>query len=514
MDGGVADVMHGGTGNDTYVVDGLGDLVYESAGGGIDSVLASIAYTLGAGVENLELTGTAAINGSGNDVANTIKGNASANTLNGGAGDDTLYGRSGNDRFIYTAGTDSIDGGDGSDTADFSAFAGAVQVTLSTVGYDVWTFSNGDWHALAEMTQIENVVSGAGSDTIEGDAGDNIIDGGGGHDTLRGFAGNDRFIYTAGTDSIDGGDGSDTADFSRVGTLMQINLTTLDYDVWTQSQGWLALADMVGIENVIAGSAGDIVYGDAGANVIDAGAGNDQVYCGAGDDTFVYATGTDTVDGERGSDTANFSGVGSSALQIDLSGSDYDVRLRTSGEPLALLFNVENIIAGGGADHILGDASDNRIEAGGGDDTINAGAGGNTLYGGAGNDVFVHAGGFDWAHGGAGSDTADFSAVGSRLEITLSSADSDVWMLASGSWVALADMLEVENVVGGNLGRSYRLRLVDEQDAPFKLLSGRFMLRRDLVETHLVQWYIARAKIWLRERCRTTWHTSRFSLWA
>lgn len=50
------------------------------------------------------------------------------------------------------------------------------------------------------------------------------------------------------------------------------------------------------------------------------------------------------------------------------------------------------------------------------------------------------------------------------------------------------------------LGRSYRLRLVDEQDAALMLLNGRFMLRRDLVETartHLVQWYSARAKLWL-----------------
>ncbi|MEP6878404.1 MAG: SprT family zinc-dependent metalloprotease [Nitrosospira sp.] len=53
------------------------------------------------------------------------------------------------------------------------------------------------------------------------------------------------------------------------------------------------------------------------------------------------------------------------------------------------------------------------------------------------------------------------------------------------------------------LGRSYRLRLVDEQDAPLKLLNGHFMLRRDLVETartHLIQWYSGRAKLWLWEK--------------
>lgn len=53
------------------------------------------------------------------------------------------------------------------------------------------------------------------------------------------------------------------------------------------------------------------------------------------------------------------------------------------------------------------------------------------------------------------------------------------------------------------LGRSYRLRLVDEQVAPLRLLNGRFMLRRDLVETaktHFVRWYSGRAKLWLWEK--------------
>lgn len=50
------------------------------------------------------------------------------------------------------------------------------------------------------------------------------------------------------------------------------------------------------------------------------------------------------------------------------------------------------------------------------------------------------------------------------------------------------------------LGRSYRLRLVDGQCVPVKLLHGRFLLRRDLVEDgrdHLIQWYSNRAKGWL-----------------
>jgi predicted metal-dependent hydrolase len=53
------------------------------------------------------------------------------------------------------------------------------------------------------------------------------------------------------------------------------------------------------------------------------------------------------------------------------------------------------------------------------------------------------------------------------------------------------------------LGRSYRLKLVDEQEVPLKLLNGRFMLHRDWVvegRGHLIQWYSAHAKRWLWDK--------------
>ena len=95
-----ADTMAGGLGNDTYVVDNVGDVVIENASEGTDTVLAAISYTLGANVENLTLTGSANINGTGNALANILTGNSGDNVLDGGAGADTMAGGLGNDTYV------------------------------------------------------------------------------------------------------------------------------------------------------------------------------------------------------------------------------------------------------------------------------------------------------------------------------------------------------------------------------------------------------------------------------
>ncbi|AWN40609.1 beta strand repeat-containing protein [Methylobacterium durans] len=80
-----ADKMYGGLGNDVYIVDSSEDFIFEQMGQGADNVLASASYQLADNVENLTLTGSAAINGTGNVLANIIVGNFAANILNGGA---------------------------------------------------------------------------------------------------------------------------------------------------------------------------------------------------------------------------------------------------------------------------------------------------------------------------------------------------------------------------------------------------------------------------------------------
>jgi len=116
LDGGAGnDTMVGGADNDTYAVDAAGDVVTEAAGGGTDTVMSAITYTLGSEVENLTLTGAGNVNATGNTLANIITGNSGNNIIIGGAGNDTIDGGTGNDTITGGAGADSINVNNGND---------------------------------------------------------------------------------------------------------------------------------------------------------------------------------------------------------------------------------------------------------------------------------------------------------------------------------------------------------------------------------------------------------------
>ena len=129
------DTLIGGLGNDVYVVDTTTDTITENANEGTDTVQSSVTFdlTVFPNIENLTLTGTSAINGTGNDLNNRLTGNTGNNTLNGGAGNDTLTGRTGSDTFVFQFGQSPVSGADritdfaiGTDKIDLLAQGGLV----------------------------------------------------------------------------------------------------------------------------------------------------------------------------------------------------------------------------------------------------------------------------------------------------------------------------------------------------------------------------------------------------
>jgi Ca2+-binding RTX toxin-like protein len=187
----------GGTGNDTYIVSNSTDVITEAANAGTDTVFASVNFTLANNVEKLTLTGTDAINGTGNTLNNIIIGNSANNTLDGGDGNDTLDGAIGNDTLI---------GGNGNDVYILDSLDDTV-IEAFNAGTDTIQSSN-TWTLSANIEKLTltgtNASDGFGNDlnnTIVGNNANNYLFGGAGNDTLTG---------NGGADTFDGGIGNDT----------------------------------------------------------------------------------------------------------------------------------------------------------------------------------------------------------------------------------------------------------------------------------------------------------------
>ncbi|MDD1429939.1 hypothetical protein MEO42_02175 [Dolichospermum sp. ST_sed6] len=197
------DTLIGGTGNDIYRVDTTTDMITENVGGGTDTIQSSVTFSLATlpNIENLTLTGTAAINGTGNAGNNLIIGNAANNSLddsagndilNGGLGLDTLIGGIGNDIYVVDTTTDIIteNANEGRDTIQ------------SSVTFSLATLPNIENLTLTGTAAI-NGTGNAGNNVLTGNAANNILSGGLGNDILNGGLGIDTLIGGIGIDRFD-----------------------------------------------------------------------------------------------------------------------------------------------------------------------------------------------------------------------------------------------------------------------------------------------------------------------
>jgi len=348
LDGGIgADSMDGGDDSDTYLVDNAGDKVVELHGdsaGGYDIVNSSVSYALAANVEQLNLTGITAINGTGNDAANLIIGNAGINqlnglggddTLNGGAGADVMNGGAGNDRYLADNIADLIveTAGGGIDTVQAS-----VNYTLAT---DVENLElSGIYNLNGYGNGLDNSITGnIGNNTVYGYAGNDWLGTGAGIDYLNGGDGNDTLDGGVGADSLIGANGNDLYVVDNVGDKIteyyggglggidsvQSSVTfTLGTDIENLS---LTGGDAINgtgntLKNFIWGNAGaNSLFGMDGNDTLDGGAGADTLYGGVGNDLFVFKAGEANGDvladfdgkGALAGDSIRFDGYGQGA---------------------------------------------------------------------------------------------------------------------------------------------------------------------------------------------------------
>jgi Ca2+-binding RTX toxin-like protein len=451
----------------------------------------------------------------GVDASNTLNGLAGNDTLYGGTGDDSiyggggndilvgysgndyLYGMTGNDTYIFNAayetGADFVDEaffGDGIDTLDFSSytiFPQDIKVDLSST--TIQTVAPG--FQLTLLGSLENVIGGAGNDTLYGNSldntlyggdgndilygdtgndylyggagndtlsggyGNNTFSGGAGNDDLYGWSGNDTYIFNAaidtGVDKVDEtyGGGIDTLDFSTT-TTQDINVNLSSTTLQTVAPGF-QITLLGSIENVIGGGGNDNIFGNSLNNTLNGGAGNDYlygsdgsdlIYGGTGDDYLSGGTGDDYLDGDAGNDYLR-GFIGDDYLAGG-AGNDY-----LDGED-----GNDTLSGGTDNDTLSGGSGNDYLYGGYNNDTLYGGTGDNTLYGDAGNDTYIFNAAYETGANivdetfGDGIDTLNFSNNPfSQQAIDVSLSSTTIQTIAPGLQLTLLG--SIENVIGG-----------------------------------------------------------------
>jgi trimeric autotransporter adhesin len=363
------DTLIGGNGNDIYIVDTITDTITEAANGGNDIVESSVTFSLSnlTNVENLTLTGTTAINGTGNAEDNNLIGNTANNILNGGNGKDILNGGNGNDTYIVDTITDTIT----------EAANEGTDIVESSVTFSLVNLNNVENLTLTSISGINGtgnagnniLIGNAGNNILTGDSGNDILNGGGGIDTLIGGLDNDIYIVDTTTDIIteaaNGGtdaiQSSVTFSIAALGNIENLTLT-----------GSAAI-------NATGNTGNNNLTGNAGNNTLDGTSGIDTLAGGNGNDTYIVDSITDTITelANGGNDTVQSSVVFS----------------------LTSLDNLENITLTGntaisatgnsGNNTLIGNIINNTLNGGDGNDILNGDGGIDTLVGGVGNDIYI-----------------------------------------------------------------------------------------------------------------------------
>ncbi|HET6943659.1 MAG TPA: hypothetical protein VFH89_16020, partial [Sphingomicrobium sp.] len=388
-----------------------------------------VTYTLSEDELNLVLTGSAAINGTGNALNNEITGNDGSNQLFGLDGNDTLIGNAGNDLLDGGLGADQLFGGAGDDTYivdpgdpfESDSFFESADEGIDTIvsARDIFFLPSN----FENITLAGGVVADGNdqANILTGNAGINVLAGAGGNDHLIGNAGNDSLQGDEGDDLLDGGDGTDSAGYDRAETGVTVSLAING----PQNTGGAGIDTLISIEilggsshddRLTASAAGNSLFGGSGNDLLFGSSGVDELDGGAGSDIYVIVSAADHSTAEivdRGFDTGidevRFSATTASTLSMFASDSGIErIVIGTGTGPAAvttglLAINIDASALGYGV-AIDGNNGANRLTGGSGDDDISGRAGDDQLYGGLGNDKLTGGQGTDRLHGGAGDD--------------------------------------------------------------------------------------------------------------
>lgn len=300
LDGGSGtDKFEGGYGDDTFLVDNTAETITEAGGQGSDWAqsdkinLNLSSQTNWVGIENARLTGTLALDITGQEIDNILIGNKGSNRIEGGGGIDTLEGGLGNDTYVVNTTTDKLN--EVVNELDRKKIKdGWIDTIESKITFDISKLFNFENLALSENSNIngtgnrnDNDIRGnAGNNVLKGLEGNDTINGGGGVDALIGGTGDDTYTLSNDNDIIKelANEGKDTIIISNtfvLSTFKNIENLTLDGTIAIDGQG-------TDSENELTGnSAGNVLTGLGG------------------DDTLIGKDGADTLIGGKGSDVLN-----------------------------------------------------------------------------------------------------------------------------------------------------------------------------------------------------------------
>jgi trimeric autotransporter adhesin len=359
---GIADILSGGKGDDTYIVyDGL-DTINEKAREGTDTLEykgSASSYTLSSNLENLIYYGSDNFAGTGNSLANLITGGSGNDVLDGKFGGDTLVGGDGADTYYVDNIGDivlELDG-EGADT-----IISSVNYTLGN-NLENLTLVGGSKSINATGNTLDNIIIGNDGNNL-------LSDGAGGEDTLVGGKGNDTYVVNNSNDVITEqlNEGADLVkasvsfnlsdDISGGGTLRGGNVENLTL-TGTGNIDATGTTD----KNILTGNTGDNVLNDGGMG------GIDRLVGGKGNDTYVISN-LDVIIEKVGEGTDTI-----------LSSIDYNLNSAANVENLTLA-------EGFGEINAIGNKLDNVLTGNESNNILDGGAGLDVLFGGLGADTF------------------------------------------------------------------------------------------------------------------------------